>query len=599
MKNRFRNFRKLAKTVCAAAAAAALHTPCAQAAFGDSVYLVYLNPFKVQEQEVLARRAGYVPPAIPAVVEKSEQEKYILGNIDRFLRSPGVDAVRQSLVRDFSLSDVEEKPLGIPAFTARLNARELRALELSDQVVSVTRVYPDRQAAEFSGWSDYKDWNEIVPWGKQAVGADDDITVSDTRFFLVDSHINSRAMANEINLISTDSKPDDYNGHAAAVLSVAVAKRNNYGVRGINPGQPVVHLGLSSLSDIDMIMGIARIASIAEWMGQFATLNLSFNKLSWDLESSVFRHDGVVGKVVRRASGRLFVTQSAGNNDSNACLASFGYEGAARANDGIMVVGGTDQSGGRYPQPTNSCDFDSKSRSNYGSCVEAWAPGWKMSIMNERGIINGYDEKVCSTTGTSFAAPIVAAIAARYGDASTRPIEREAYIRNSLVFTGHHENAPDSNLPIMQVRYSPFNRHNIPQRLPVSGVFSKTHTENLDSLIDEKFYGGIHWNAHGGWGSVVLDLGTRRNITGVRVMIRSSADGGMLNFAVHGGNSLINLGARRAEIPPNPIAYLNTTDQFDLTPYYIPVGGNYRYVMIEAANMASWLSYSEVEVYGY
>lgn len=97
----------------------------------------------------------------------------------------------------------------------------------------------------------------------------------------------------------------------------------------------------------------------------------------------------------------------------------------------------------------------------------------------------------------------------------------------------------------------------------------------------------------------MLDLGTRRNITGVRVMIRSSADGGMLNFAVHGGNSLINLGARRAEIPPNPIAYLNTTDQFDLTPYYIPVGGNYRYVMIEAANMASWLSYSEVEVYGY
>ena len=41
------------------------------------------------------------------------------------------------------------------------------------------------------------------------------------------------------------------------------------------------------------------------------------------------------------------------------------------------------------------------------------------------------------------------------------------------------------------------------------------------------------------------------------------------------------------------------TDQFDLTPYYIPASGNYRYIMLEAANMASWLSYSEVEVYGY
>ena len=73
----------------------------------------------------------------------------------------------------------------------------------------------------------------------------------------------------------------------------------------------------------------------------------------------------------------------------------------------------------------------------------------------------------------------------------------------------------------------------------------------------------------------------------------------MLNFAVHGGNAISMLGNGRAEIPANPIAYKNTTDQFDLTPYYIPASGNYRYIMLEAANMASWLSYSEVEVYGY
>ena len=511
-----------------------------------------------------------------------------------------MDAVRQSLVRDLALRDVEEKPLPIPAFTARLNSREVRALSASDQVVSVTRVYPDKQIAEFSGWSDRTDGNEIIPWGKQAVGADDDITVSDTRFFLVDGPYKNTtltALADEINLISTEgdqSSSDFFDDHAPAVISLAAGKRNNSRIRGINPGQPVVHIGIDqpNLSDIRMITEIARIASMAEWMGQFATLNLSFNQLATSQESNIFKHDGVVGKIVRRASGRLFVTQSAGNSDTNACLSSFGYQGTAKANDGIMVVGGTDQLGQRYSKTDQQCAFTVDKRSSYGPCVEAWAPGQEMTTVGEYG-------NVCNATGTSFAAPIVAAIAARYGDASTRPIEREAYIRNSLVFTGHHENAPDSNLPIMQAKYSPFNRHNIPHRLPVSGVFSKTHTANLDSLIDEQFYGGIHWNAHGGWGSVVLDLGSQRNITGVRVMIRSSADGGMLNFAVHGGNSLIDLGARRAEIPPNPIAYLNTTDQFDLTPYYIPVGGNYRYVMIEAANMASWLSYSEVEVYGY
>lgn len=243
MSKRFRHFRKLGKTVCAAAAAAALHMPAAHAAPGDPVYLVYLNPFAVQQQETLARRAGYVPPSIPLMVEKSEQEKYILSNIDRFLRSPGVDAVRQSLVRDLALRDVEEKPLPIPAFTARLNSREVRALSASDQVVSVTRVYPDKQIAEFSGWSDRTDGNEIIPWGKRAVGADDDITVSDTRFFLVDGPYKNTtltALADEINLISTEgdqSSSDFFDDHAPAVISLAAGKRNNSRIRGINPGQ--------------------------------------------------------------------------------------------------------------------------------------------------------------------------------------------------------------------------------------------------------------------------------------------------------------------------------------------------------------------------
>ena len=149
----------------------------------------------------------------------------------------------KSLVRDLALRDVEEKPLPIPAFTARLNSREVRALSASDQVVSVTRVYPDKQIAEFSGWSDRTDENEIIPWGKRAVGADDDITVSDTRFFLVDGPYKNTtltALADEINLISTEgdqSSSDFFDDHAPAVISLAAGKRNNSRIRGINPGQ--------------------------------------------------------------------------------------------------------------------------------------------------------------------------------------------------------------------------------------------------------------------------------------------------------------------------------------------------------------------------
>jgi len=204
-----------------------------------------------------------------------------------------------------------------------------------------------------------------------------------------------------------------------------------------------------------------------------------------------------------------------------------------------------------------------------------------------------------SATGTPFAAPIVAALAGRYGSTATRPIEREAYIRKNMMFTGHYEQGNSSNLPIYQARYVTPSYNTIPHKLPVAAVYSQTNQTNLHKLVDEKFYDGIDWNAGTHWGSIVLDLGYQRNITGIRVMIRSSSDGGVLNFAAHGGNTINITGPGKAVIPDNPIAWLNTTDQYDLVPYYIPLSGNWRYVMLQAHNVPSWLSYSEVEVYGF
>lgn len=81
-------------------------------------------------------------------------------------------------------------------------------------------------------------------------------------------------------------------------------------------------------------------------------------------------------------------------------------------------------------------------------------------------------------------------------------------------------------------------------------------------------------------------------------MIRSSANGGNIDFAVHGGNSISITSPGVATMPANPIAYWNVTDQYDLVPYYIPLSGTYRYIMLEGNNYNSALSYSEVEIYG-
>lgn len=275
-------------------------------------------------------------------------------------------------------------------------------------------------------------------------------------------------------------------------------------------------------------------------------------------------------------------------------MSAFNYTstgGTPAANDGIRVIGGTDRFGDRYPVTANPWPYATEDRSNFGPCIEVWAPGNLMTTTISNGTL-------VSATGTSFSAPIVAALAGRYGTTATRPVEREAYIKNSRTFTGKYEGASTSNLPIHQAKYTPPSSHSIPKRLPIAAVYSKTNTVNLDKLIDEKFYSSVNWSTGTGWGSIVLNLGSAKNIKGLRAMIRSSATGGQLNFAVHGGNTINITGPGSAIIPTNPIAYKNTTDQHDLVPYYIPLTGNYRYVMLEASNVTSWLSYSEVEIYG-
>ena len=255
------------------------------------------------------------------------------------------------------------------------------------------------------------------------------------------------------------------------------------------------------------------------------------------------------------------------------------------------MTGGTDKNGARFLSTANPPGWGSVAGSSYGACIEAWAPGHQITSTRADGVVQ-------TMTGTSFAAPIVAALAARYGNSTTRPIEREAYIKNSLVASGSYENAGASNLPIMHVAYTNPAGHSIPKRLPISATYSMTSTANLNLLYDQKFFTDNFWNAGANWGSVVVDLGSPKNVTGVRLHMRSSANGGPINFAVHGGNSINLSGPGTPSIPTNPIAYSNVDDQFDLVPYYIYLSGNYRYLMIEGNNYNSWLAYSEIEVYG-
>ena len=445
-----------------------------------------MNPFLVQKFEQDARNRGYVPPSIPNALRGEDTSSYIMSNIEKFRFSPGIEDAKELVVDQFSIRNVKETSPLIPAFYANLNDSEVDKLRKSEYIVSVDPVNTDPKANTFSIFTDYYLYpDEVVPWEKQAINADDSITVSDNNFYIVDSKLTGTAYTTEINY-TTNNAGYDYD-HSTMVLALAVGKLNGVFNKGINPGQPVVHLGIQPLES-DIADKIALISSMSEWASKFSVLNISMNT-AINYSPNIYARNAQIGRAMRRASGRLLVVESAGNGNANACNYAFNATNSdADPYDGIMVVGGTDQYNKRYQQDTTPPgDIALEDRSNYGPCIDIWAPGYKMTTIRQDGTRQ-------SITGTSFSAPLVAAVAARYGNSATRPIERETYIRDGSAYTGNTDEATGTEIRLAQ--YSP-SSYGIPKPLPIYSAYSISSTTNLNKLYDTLFYDGIDWNAGG------------------------------------------------------------------------------------------------------
>ncbi|MDQ3932438.1 MAG: S8 family serine peptidase, partial [Actinomycetota bacterium] len=96
----------------------------------------------------------------------------------------------------------------------------------------------------------------------------------------------------------------------------------------------------------------------------------------------------------RSASGGVFYALAAGNESINACTRSPARAGAG-TNNGIVTVGATDSS-------DKQASF-----SNYGSCVDLWAPGVSILSTTLKG-------GTTTLSGTSMASPHVAGGGALY-----------------------------------------------------------------------------------------------------------------------------------------------------------------------------------------
>jgi len=238
---------------------------------------------------------------------------------------------------------------------------------------------------------------QVIPWGITKTQANQSYTlagngsgaVTGVRVYVIDTGIDMKnADLNKAGLVNFvgDGKNTDCNGHGTHVAGTIAAYDNTAAVVGVAPGVQVYGVKVldcnGSGTTTSVIKGLDWVAANAI---KPAVANMSLGGgISQMLDDAV---------KATAAKGIVF-SIAAGNSAADACTSSPARIGGGTV-PGVLVTAATD-----------SNDLEA-SFSNYGSCVDIWAPGVNVtSLKLGGGIIN--------MSGTSMASPHVGGAAALY-----------------------------------------------------------------------------------------------------------------------------------------------------------------------------------------
>jgi subtilisin family serine protease len=209
-----------------------------------------------------------------------------------------------------------------------------------------------------------------------------------------------------VNRLNFTEDPDmDCHGHGTHVSGTIAARDNSSAVVGVAPGIPITSLKVLDCEThgwySDMIAAINWVTANAK---KPAVANMSIGgNPSKALDDAIRRS---------AASGVVYGL-SAGNKSKSACEQSPARAGAG-TNNGIITVAATDIA-------NREASF-----SNYGSCVDLWAPGVNITSTGKSGGIG-------PMSGTSMAAPHVTGAAALYlsRHRTVTPASVEAWLKRA------------------------------------------------------------------------------------------------------------------------------------------------------------------------
>jgi aqualysin 1 len=259
---------------------------------------------------------------------------------------------------------------------------------------------------------------QTLPWGVDKIDADLSSTLAGNNTgaivnvdaYVIDTGIDvSHPDLNVVEFRSfTNGPKTDCNGHGSHVAGTIGAKDDANGVVGVAPGirlhavKVLNCAGSGSWSSV--INGINYVAGTT---ARPAVANMS---LGGPQNTAV--DDAVRGAVAKR----VFFAVAAGNDGADACGHS---PAAAGTTDGVATTAATD-----------SNDLEA-SFSNFGKCVDIWAPGVSIYSTYKSG---GY----ATLSGTSMATPHVAGGAALYLSRNTgaSPSSVETALKNAAASTG-------------------------------------------------------------------------------------------------------------------------------------------------------------------
>jgi subtilisin family serine protease len=267
-------------------------------------------------------------------------------------------------------------------FAARLTGRQIADLQNDPRIAHIEVDAPVSIVAQ------------TLPWGIDRIDADISSTqagdgsgtVMGVNAYVIDSGIDRKHRdLNVVRHVNFVSGPNtDCHGHGTHVAGTLAARDNTIDVVGVAPGAPLIAVKVLGCNGAGSISGVIK---GVDWVTanavKPAVANMSLNGGASDALDAAVR---------RSADSGIFYSVAAGNKSDLACNYSPARVGT---HDGVMTVAAVDE-------------LDNEaSWSNYGNCVDLWAPGVSIrSTMRGGG--------TATMSGTSAAAPHVAGTAALY-----------------------------------------------------------------------------------------------------------------------------------------------------------------------------------------